>query len=54
MNPILPGAIHPDQAGEMLKNPSLAVPRDSLIVPELRKSQTFSATPQSHGSRCVN
>jgi hypothetical protein len=23
MNPILPGAIHPDQAGEILKNTSL-------------------------------
>jgi len=26
MNPILPGAIHPDLAGEMLENSALALP----------------------------
>jgi hypothetical protein len=41
MNPILPGAIHRDHAGEMLENTSLAVPRDPPIAAEPRKSQTF-------------
>jgi hypothetical protein len=41
MNPILPGAIHRDHAGEMFENTSLAVPRDPPITPEPRKSQTL-------------
>jgi hypothetical protein len=36
MNPILPGAIHPDLAGEMLETNALAF----WIIPVLRKSRT--------------